>query len=192
MIDALIRPYIAGPLDTTAQKLVQGGLSANKITAIGFVLGFTGCFLVGMQIYLVGLLLLLIALLFDGLDGAAARASQSTELGAYLDMMSGVILFAVFPFFFMLSAPDHSMATAILLFTFLMMGMANLAYDFFAMKKGAEPAKSGLVESGEITIFIVLSCLYPAGFSFFAAALALLSLAAAVIRIGLTVKLLKN
>lgn len=192
MIDALIRPYIAGPLDTAAQKFVQGGLNANKITTIGFALGFTGCFLVGMQEYTFGLLFLLIALLLDGLDGAVARASQSTELGAYLDMMSGVILFAAFPFFFMLSAPDHSMATAILLFTFLMMGMANLAYDYFAMKKGAAAAQSGLVESGEITIFIVLACLYPAGFSFFAAALALLSLSAAVIRIGLTVRLLKN
>jgi phosphatidylserine synthase len=192
MIDALIRPYIAPPLDNAAKKIAQGGISANMLTVIGFALGFVGCFLVGMHTYTAGLLFLLLALLFDGLDGAVARATQSTELGAYLDMMSGVILFAAFPFFFMLSAPEHSMATAILLLTFLMMGMANLAYDYFAMKKGAAPAKSGLVETGEMSVFVVLCCLYPAGFSFFAAALALISLTAAVIRMTLTVKLLKS
>ena len=192
MIDSLVRPHITSKMDIFALKLSQSGLSPNKLTYIGFAFGFAGCFFVGMQMYPLGLLLILIALVFDGLDGAVARATQSTELGAWLDMMSSVILFAMFPFFFMLSQTEHSMGAGILLFTYLLMGMANLSYDYFAMKRGAPPAKSGLVESGEIIIFIVLSCLYPPGFSFFAAALAIMNLAAAIIRMTLTYKLLKN
>ena len=192
MLDSLIRPRLVSPLDNMAAKVLQSGLNANKLTAIGFLFGFAGCFLVGMQIYPVALVLILIALFFDGLDGAVARASGATELGAYLDMMSGVTLFAMFPFFFMLSETEHAMAAAILLFTYLLMGMANLSYDYFAVKRNAPPAKSGIVETSEIVIFMVLCCVYPAGFSFFAAALALMSLAAAIVRIGLTVKLLRN
>lgn len=192
MIDGLIRPHITPVMDKMSLKVSQSGLSANKLTLIGFAFGFAGCFLVGMQMYIVGLLLILLALFFDGLDGAVARATQSTELGTYLDMMSGVALFAMFPFFFMLSETEHSMAAGILLFSFLLMGMANLSYDYFAMKKGAAPARSAIVETGEIVLFIILCCLFPAAFSFFAAALALMSLAAAIVRIGLTIKLLKN
>lgn len=192
MLDSLIRPHFVSPMNSMAGKILQSGLSANKLTLIGFLFGFSGCFLVGMHLYVPALLLLLIALLFDGLDGAVARVSGPTELGAYIDMMSGVALFAMFPFFFMLSETEHAMAAAILLFTFVLMGMANLSYDYFAMKKGAAPAKSAIVETSEIVIFMIASCLYPPGFSFFAAALALMSLAAAIIRIGLTIKLLKN
>ncbi len=192
MIDALIRPYTTPALDKFAVKVAESGLSANLLTIIGFVLGFTGCFLVGMHVYPAGLVFLVLALLFDGLDGAVARIKGPTELGAYLDMMSGVILFAAFPFFFMLSESGHATATAILLFSFVLMGVTNLAYDYFAMKKGAPAAKSGIVETGEIVVFIIVSCLYPDGFSFFAAALALMSFAAAFLRMALTVKLLKN
>lgn len=191
MIDSLIRPHIESTMDKMAVKVAQSGLSANKLTLIGFVLGFIGCFLVALQMYLPGLLFLLLALFFDGLDGAVARMTQPTELGAYLDMMSGVTLFALFPFFFMMSGPEHAMAAGMLLLGLLLMGMTNLAYDYFAMKNGAPPAKSGLVETSEIALFIILSCVYPAGFSFFAAALALMSVIAAIMRASRTIKLLK-
>lgn len=83
------------------------------------------------------------------------------------------------------------MAAGMLLLGLLLMGMTNLAYDYFAMKNGAPPAKSGLVETSEIALFIILSCVYPAGFSFFAAALALMSVIAAIMRASRTIKLLK-
>ena len=127
MLDSLIRPHLVSPLDNMAAKTLQSGLNANKLTLIGFLFGFAGCFLVGMQLYPLALVLILVALFFDGLDGAVARTAGPTELGAYLDMMSGVALFAMFPFFFMLSETEHSMAAAILLFTFLLMGMVLLA-----------------------------------------------------------------
>ena len=191
MLDSLIKPHLAPIMDNMAPKIAQSGLTANNLTLIGFVFGFTGCFLVGMQIYPIGLALLLLGFFFDGLDGAVARVTKETELGTFLDMISGVILFAAFPFFFMLSAPGHSMAAAILLFSYLLMGVINLSYDFFALKKGAAAAKGGLVETSEIIVFITLCCLYPPGFSAFAAMLALMCLATAMIRLAATIKLLK-
>lgn len=191
MLDSLIRAKATPMLEGMVPKISQHGLTANNLTLIGFALGFTGCFLVGMQLYPVGLVFLLLALLFDGLDGAVARIKGETELGAFLDMICGVVLFAAFPFFFMLSAPGHSMAAGILLFSYLVMGMINLSYDFFAQRKGAPPAKGGLVENSEIAIFMIASCLYPPGFAGFAALFALLCLATAFIRLAATVKLLK-
>jgi len=191
MLDSFIRPRLEPVMDKMAVKVSQSGLTANNLTLIGFVFGFTGCFMVGMQIYPIGLALILLGLFFDGLDGAVARATSQTELGTFLDMISGVILFAAFPFFFMLSAPDHSMAVGILLFSYLLMGMINLSYDFFALKKGAPPAKGGLVETSEIAAFMILCCVYPPGFSAFAALFALMCLATAFIRLAATIKLLK-
>lgn len=191
MLDSIIRAKALPTLDGMAPKISQSGLTANNLTLIGFGFGFTGCFLVGMQLYPVGLLFLLLFLFFDGLDGAVARIKGETELGAFLDMICGVILYAAFPFFFMLSAPAHSMAVGILLFSYLLMGMINLSYDFFALKKGSSPAKGGLVENAEIGIFMVACCIYPAGFSAFAALFALLCLATAFMRLAATVKLLK-
>jgi phosphatidylglycerophosphate synthase len=180
-------------MDNLAVKISQSGLSANKITAIRLVVGLTGCFLVALQLYPAGLVLLLVSLFLDGLDGAVARATQITEFGTWFNMISTVVLYAAFPFFFMLSSSDgvHATAAGMLLFSFLLMGMANLSYDYFAMKNGAAPARGGLVESSEIILFMIVSCLYAAGFSFFAAILALLSLIAAITRMVSTAKLLK-
>ena len=194
MIDGLIRPKLVPLMDSFATRLSQSGLSANAITITGLITGLAGCFLVSLQMYPLGLILVLLSLLADGLGGAGARATQTTEVGAWVDMMAGVILFAGFPFFFMLSSSSETYAAAasLLLLSYVLMGMANLSYDYFAMKKGAAPAKGGLVESGEIIIFMTASCLYPAGFSLLAAALALLGLIAAVLRMKDTVKLLKD
>ncbi len=191
MLDSLLRPHVAPIIDKIAIKTSQSGLTANQLTLIGFGFGFTGCFLVGMQLYLVGLLLILIGLFFDGLDGAVARIVGQTELGIFLDMISGVILFAIFPFFFMLSAPEHGMAVGILLLSYLLMAVANLSYDFFAMRKGAPPAKGGLVEMTEIVIFMILCCLFPLYFSAFAALFALACLTTSLMRITAVIKLLK-
>jgi phosphatidylglycerophosphate synthase len=191
MLDSLIRPRLSPVMDKVAVKVSQSGLTANQLTLIGFAFGFIGCFLIGLQLYAIALVLILIALLFDGLDGAVARASAQTELGIFLDMITGVILFAAFPFFFMLSAPEHSMAAGVLLFAMLVMGMINLSYDFFAMKKNAAPAKGGLVELTEITLFMILCCLWPVGFSGIAAMFALMCLVTGLMRFVAIIKLLK-
>lgn len=193
MIDSLIRPHVTSIMDSIAPKLAQS-LSANTITTIRLVIGLTGCFLVALQLYPAGLGLLIISLFLDGMDGAVARVTQVSDFGAWYDMITTVILFAAFPFFFMLSSSsgEHATAAGMFLFSLLLMGMANLSYDYFAMKKGADAAKGGIVESGEIIVFILLGCIYPEGFSFFAGILALLSLIAAIIRMVQTARLLKN
>lgn len=192
MFDSLLRPAIAPQFDKLADKLVARKFTANQITYFGLFVGFVGCFAVGMAYYIPGLVLLIAAFLLDGLDGAVARKTQATELGAWLDMICSVVLFAAFPLFFMFSDLEQSMAAGIVLFGYLLMGMANLSYDYFAMKKNAPPARSGIVETAEIATFMFLCCLYPPGFSFFAAFIALLSLAAAILRMISTAKLLKN
>lgn len=192
MLDSLIRPHLVPVMDNMAVKVAESKLTANQITLVGLFLGFLGCFFVGLQLYALGLVLLAIWFFLDGLDGAVARATIQTELGAYWGMMTKVILFAAFPFFFALSQTEHSLAAASLLFSYVLMGMTNLAYDFFALKKGAAEARRGIVENGEIMVFMVICCIYPDGFSAFAAFMALLNLAATFVRMGLTVKLLKG
>jgi phosphatidylglycerophosphate synthase len=192
MLDGLLRPKILPAMDSMAIRLSQSGLSANALTLIGFAFGFAGCFSVGMQMYPLGLILILIGRFFDGLDGGVARATSETDLGAFLDMFCDYTVYAAFPFFFMLSSTEHSMAAAILLLSYLLMGMAYLSYNFYALKRGmSETTNGGFVESAEMMVFIALCCFYPPGFSAFAAVFALMCLATSLWRVIKTIKLLK-
>ena len=86
MLSKYGRRWIAAHLDRIAQGLEATGISPNALTVIGFVLtvGVSGTLALG---YLpAGGLLLILAALFDTLDGALARHSgQVTVFGAFLD-----------------------------------------------------------------------------------------------------------
>lgn len=86
MLSKYGRSWIAAPLDRIAQGLETTGISPNALTLIGFVLtvGVSGTLALG---YLpAGGLLLILAALFDTLDGALARhTGQVTVFGAFLD-----------------------------------------------------------------------------------------------------------
>lgn len=163
MLDSFIRPLIDAPLSSCARKIIDAGVSANQVTFLGFVIGLAGVLAVGFGAHLVGMVLLLINRLLDGLDGVVARATQETEFGRYFDNASNLIVTSAFVFFFAMSHMDQALGSAFLLFALFtlhastVLSVDNSAKPFYALTM--------LAGRGEMIVFIVLACLYPPAFS---------------------------
>lgn len=183
MIDTLLRPHFLPVIDGMAAKTAQGGLTANKLTLIGFAFGIGGCFAIGMQAYAFGLMLILIGRFMDGLAGSIARQTGTTDFGTILDLYLDYMLFAAFSFFFSLSAMETMLASTLFIFSLLAMGTAYLAHAWVLAKKNvAEMPRGGLIENGEMIVFMAVCCLYPPGYAAVAALFALLCWTTAVLR----------
>jgi len=174
MLDARLRQLIDPPLDRLAGALASAGLSANGATWLGFALGLCGIAAIAVEAYLLGLGLILLNRLFDGLDGALARHSGLTDLGGFLDILLDFIVYAGVPFAFALADPAvNGVAAAFLIFSFVGTGSSFLAFAVMAAKRGLSSdlrgKKSlyylgGLTEGTETILVFVLACLFPAQF----------------------------
>ena len=86
MLSKYGRGWIATPLSYIAGWLEATGISPNALTLIGFGLTLVVAVVLASGQLLWGGLLLIIAALFDTLDGAVARHSGKTSVfGAFLD-----------------------------------------------------------------------------------------------------------
>jgi phosphatidylglycerophosphate synthase len=174
VIDARLRRVIDPPLDRLAGALAGSGLTANQATLIGFAVGLGAIAALASGAWLLGLALILINRLLDGLDGAIARRRGLTDLGGFLDIVLDFIFYAGVPFGFALADPEaNALAAAFLLFSFVGTGSSFLAFATMAAKRGLSTElrgrKSlyylgGLTEGTETLLTFVLACLFPAWF----------------------------
>jgi phosphatidylglycerophosphate synthase len=174
MFDAAIRPHIEKPLARMARHLVRWGLSANAVTAMGFLFGMGAAGLVASGQFTAGLIVFLLSRLLDGLDGAVARQTQLTDLGGYLDITLDFIVYASMVMGFALADPArNALAAAFLTTSFMAPASTFLAYAIFAAKRGITTEirgrKSmyylgGLTEGFETILTISLMCLFPQWF----------------------------
>jgi len=184
MFDASIRPLIDRPLAQVAEQLVAWKISANSVTAMGFLLGMGAAGLIGSQQYLAGLALFLVSRLMDGLDGAVARQTRLTDLGGYLDITLDFIVYASMVFAFALADPvKNALPAAFLTTSFMAPAATFLAYAIIAAKRGITTEirgkKSlyylgGLTEGFETILTLSLMCLLPAWFPVIAVVYALM------------------
>ena len=183
MIDTLLRSHLIPVIDGMAAKTAQSGLTANKLTLIGFALSLGGCYAVGMQAYTLGLVLLLIGRFLDGLAGSIARQNGPTELGTILDVLCDYLVFAAFAFFFSLSDLETMLASTFFVFSLLAMGMSYLAHAWVLAKKNiTDMPRGGVVENGEMIVFMIACCMYPDGYAAVAVLAALLCWTTAILR----------
>jgi phosphatidylglycerophosphate synthase len=174
MLDARLRRLIDPPLERLAGPLAARGLSANAVTLIGFALGLCAMAAIALQLYLLGLGLLLVNRLCDGLDGALARRRGLSDLGGFLDIVLDFIVYSGVPFAFALADPArNSLPAAFLIFSFVGTGTSFLAFAIMAAKRGLATdlrgRKSlyylgGLTEGTETLLAFVLACLLPGWF----------------------------
>lgn len=192
MLDGLLRPHIEPVLNSWAGRVVAGGLTPNKLTLIGFGFGIAAGFAVAMQIYLLGLLLILLNRFFDGLAGAAAKSNGITPLGSYLDIICDFLVMASFVFLFSLGVSSSSLAAAFVIFSYLSMAVAYLAFTTFWTRDNllATP-RGGLVENTEVILFMIVCCIYPAGFPAVGAIFGLLCFTTAAMRVATSIPKLR-
>ncbi len=91
--------------DPVARAIAKTGVTPNQLTLLGFLLAVGTGALLATGHLLVGGILMLVAGVFDMLDGALARASgQATQFGAVLDSVldrvsEGVVLLGLLIFY---------------------------------------------------------------------------------------------
>jgi len=177
---SLIRPTMA----TVARWLVRAGLSANQLTLLGFFIGIFAAILIATGHYGAGAGAILLSRLLDGLDGAVARQTRTTDAGAFLDIALDFLFYAGIPLAFAVADPArNALAAAVLLAAFVGTGSSFLAFAVLAAKRGLQstdyPDKSffflgGLTEASETLICFVAACLWPAYFPLLAYGFAIL------------------
>jgi len=175
MLDAYVRPLIDPPLNTLGRSLATRGITANGVTLAGLALGLGAAAAIACGQLLLGLGLLLLSRLADGLDGAVARASRKTDFGGYLDITSDFLFYGAIPAAFVWADPaGNGAAGAFLITSFYFNGATFLGFAIMAEKHGLESTKrgskslyftGGLLEGTETIGFFVLLCLLPAFFS---------------------------
>lgn len=178
MFDRYIYPAQARLLQPLAVRLARRGISADGVTLIGFVVGVGSLPLLAVQQYCAALAAILANRVLDGLDGAIARCTQSTERGAFLDIAFDFIFYASVPLGFALANPAaNAVSAAVLLLAFMGTASSFLAFAAIAARKGLAstdfPTKGiyylgGLTEGAETIAVFIAMCVWPQSFAMLA------------------------
>lgn len=200
MLDGWARRRLDPLLDRLAARLAAAGATPNAITVGACAVGLLAAAAIAAQWYLVGLALLLMSRLGDGLDGAVASITGKTDLGGFLDIVLDFVFYGAIPLGFVLAEPAaNAVAGAALIFSFYVNGGSFLAYAVMAEKRGLKTEErgekslfftTGLAEATETIAFFVAFCLFPAWFSVLAGIFAVLCLYTATSRILLAARAL--
>ncbi|WP_150524354.1 CDP-alcohol phosphatidyltransferase family protein [Roseibium sediminis] len=201
MFDAQIRPYIDPPLDRAGRLVAQAGISADTVTLVGFALGMGAAVAIATGLLLLGLVLIALNRIADGLDGAVARATHKSDRGGYLDIVLDFVFYGSIPMAFAILDPaQNALPAAALLLSFYANGSAFLAYAIMAEKRRitttSQGIKSlyyvaGIAEGAETIALFAVMCLWPAGFPILAwgfAAVCFVSAAARIIGAAASLK----
>lgn len=174
MLDGAARKIIDPPLGAIGRRVAALGLSADTVTVIGCIIGLAAAFAIWQHAYWTGLVLLLISRFCDGLDGAIAKSTESTDFGGYLDIVLDFVFYGAIPLGFVLADPAaNSVAGAVLIFSFYINGATFLAYAVMAerhdMHSTVRGEKSlyfttGLAEGTETIAVLSIFCVFPAAF----------------------------
>ncbi len=173
MLDRAARRLIDPTLESLAARAARLGLTADRVTVLGFGVGLAAIVAIAVNLYLVGLVLLLLNRLADGVDGCLARRNGPTDLGGYLDIVLDFIIYAGLGFAFALAQPEQAVAAAFLIFSFMGTGSSFLAFAIFAAKRRLGEQQGlkgfyylgGLTEGTETILLFVFVCLLPAYFA---------------------------
>ena len=175
MLDAAARRLIDPPLNRAGRAIAARGWTADGVTLAGLALGLLAALLVALGLPGLALVPLLASRIADGLDGAVARASGTTDFGGYLDIWCDFVFYGAIPLAFVIADPaTNGVAGAFLLFTFYVNGTSFLGYAIQAEKRGMETRaqgikslyySNGLLEGTETIVFFVLLCLFPGAFA---------------------------
>lgn len=170
MLDAKLRPLIDPPLNRAGRALASMGITANMLTFAGLALGLGGAGAIAFGEIGLGLALILANRLFDGLDGAVARARAPTALGGYFDIVADFVFYVAVPLGFGIWDEANTLPALVLVASFVLTGVSFLAFAVTAANRGEETRahgeksffySTGLAEGGETIAAFVAMCLFP-------------------------------
>jgi len=177
MFDAQLRPLIDRLLNPIGRGLVALGMTANQVTMIGAAFGLIAAGCVAAGLFYPALWFVIANRVFDGLDGAVARASRSSDFGGYLDIVSDFIFYSAIPLAFAVARPETALAAAFLIFSFIGTATSFLGFAILAEKhqvtteirgKKAFYYLGGLTEGTETILLFLAMLVWPDYFSLMA------------------------
>lgn len=195
MLDGWVRRRIDPAIGRLAGLVARTGVSANAVTIAAFAVGLAAGAAIAFEHFLVGLLLIIVSRVGDGLDGAVARIRGKTDFGGYLDIVLDFFFYGAIPLGFALADPAaNAVPAAILILSFYVNGASFLAFAILAERRKlstmARGDKSiffttGLAEATETIAMFSAACLFPGWFPVLAYAFAALCIYTALSRIVL-------
>jgi phosphatidylglycerophosphate synthase len=177
MFDAQLRPLIDRLLNPIGRGLVALGMTANQVTMIGAAFGLIAAGCVAAGLFFPALWFVIANRVIDGLDGAVARASRSSDFGGYLDIVSDFIFYSAIPMAFAVARPETALAAAFLIFSFIGTATSFLGFAILAEKhqvttqirgKKAFYYLGGLTEGTETILLFLAMLVWPDYFSLMA------------------------
>jgi len=177
MFDAQLRPLIDRLLNPIGRGLVALGMTANQVTMIGAAFGLIAAGCVAAGLFYPALWFVIANRVIDGLDGAVARASRSSDFGGYLDIVSDFIFYSAIPLAFAVALPETALAAAFLIFSFIGTATSFLGFAILAEKhqvttqirgKKAFYYLGGLTEGTETILLFLAMLVWPDYFSLMA------------------------
>ena len=183
MFDAQLRPLIDRLLNPIGRGLVALGMTANQVTMIGAAFGLIAAGCVAAGLFYPALWFVIANRVIDGLDGAVARASRSSDFGGYLDIVSDFIFYSAIPLAFAVARPETALAAAFLIFSFIGTATSFLGFAILAEKhqvttqirgKKAFYYLGGLTEGTETILLFLAMLVWPDYFSLLAIAFGIL------------------
>jgi phosphatidylglycerophosphate synthase len=173
MFDARIRPLIDPPLTKMGAAIARAGVTANQLTIASGSIGVLSGVAIAFGHYGWGLALILMSRLLDGLDGAVARATRTTDFGGFLDIVADFFFYVSVPVGFGFADSSNASYALLLVASFALTGVSFLAYATIAAKRGVETAahgkksffySTGIAEGTETIAVFILMCLAPQWF----------------------------
>src|SRR5436853_2407570 len=120
MLDRIALELMKPALDSAARGLRRWGLHADQVTWTGFVLGLAAAASIAWHHPWLGLALIALSRLCDGLDGALARQTTPTDRGGFLDITTDFLFYASIPLAFAIADPAaNALPAAALLASFI-------------------------------------------------------------------------
>lgn len=170
MFDSQLRRLLDAMLADLGRRTARLGIRADWLTAAAGLAAIAAILTISRSHFWIGLGLLLLNRSLDGLDGAVARATRMTDLGAYLDNVDDALLFAGVPFGFALASPERAVAAVFLVFGMIVLGSASWT---LAEKRGVSAETYGPSMGLLVTLAYAFACLLPGWFSIIAYVLGL-------------------
>ena len=170
MFDAQLRPLIDQLLNPIGRGLVTLGVTANQVTMIGAAFGLIAVGFTAAGLFYPALWFVIANRFIDGLDGAVARASRSSDFGGYLDIVCDFIFYSAIPLAFAVARPETALAAAFLIFSFIGTVTSFLGFAILAEKhqvttqirgKKAFYYLGGLTEGTETIMLFLAMLVWP-------------------------------
>ena len=119
MIDSQLNKFFKPALNAIAKQFINFGFKANFITFLGFFFGLCCFYFIVNSLFINAIIFLFLNRFCDGIDGAIARLTKETDVGAFYDIVLDFLFYSLFPISFIFLNIENAYSISFLLLSFV-------------------------------------------------------------------------